>query len=193
MHALQDGWIVSNVASACRLSYFLSDNVYPMHTTETVDTQNPSVRCSFKESSHGQSFDSLSSNNRQTGPQKVTTSPGVRWNKNIRFKGFLHFRNGSFPLLFVVFVFVFFSFLVPSLCTTCFGHYRNYLETIAFPTKCVPWLQRHKALKDNSSVSSHPILGFSCAWSNQEYEGFTYNIAFFSLQDFQLIFKNLSA
>ena len=87
----------------------------------------------------------------------------------------------------------FFSFLVPSLCTTCFGHYRNYLETISFPTKCVPWLQRHKALKDNSSVSSHPIFGFSCAWSNQEYEGFTYNIAFLALQDFQLIFKNLSA
>ena len=113
MHALQDGWIVSNAASACRLSYFLSDNVYPMHTPETVDTQKPSVRCSFKESSHGQSFDSLSPNNRQTGPQKVTTSPRIRWNKNIRFKGFLHFRNGSFPLLFVV-LFLFFFVLFSS-------------------------------------------------------------------------------
>ena len=87
----------------------------------------------------------------------------------------------------LLFLFLF-SFLVPSLCTTCFGHYRNYLETIAFPTKCVPWLQRHKALKDNSSVSSHPILGFSCAWSNQEYERFTYKYCIFALQDFQLIF-----
>lgn len=180
MHALQDGWTVSNVASACRLSHFLSDNVYPTHTTEAVDRQKPSIRYSFKESSHGQSFDSLSPNNRQTGPQKVTTSPRIRWNKNIRFKGFLHFGNGSFPLLFVICCFgEFFSFLVPSLFTPCFGHFKNYLETIAFSTKCVPWLQRHKASKDNSSASSHPILGFSCAWSNQEYEGFTYNIAFF--------------
>ena len=156
-----------------------------MHTTQAVDTQKPSVSCSFKESSHGQSFDSLSPNNRQTGPQKVTASPWIRWNKNIRFKGFLHFRNGSFPLCFSL---LFSSKSVPYLLWPLLELLINY--RISY--KMCSCLQKQKTLKDNSSVSSHPILGFSCAWSNQEFVGFSYNLVFFSLKDFQLIFLNLS-
>lgn len=125
-----------------------------MHTTETVDTQNPSVRCSFKESSHGQSFDSFISQQQQTN--KPTESHYQPLNqvetKTSDSKASCSLEMG---LCFCCLLFLFlFSFLVPSLCTTCFGHYRNYLESIAFPTKCVPWLQRHKALKDNSCVIS---------------------------------------
>lgn len=45
-------------------TFFLTMSI--LCTLQRQLTQNPSVRCSFKESSHGQSFDSLSPNNRQT-------------------------------------------------------------------------------------------------------------------------------
>lgn len=92
----------------CLYVVFLFNNFCPKHATEAADTLKPSERCSFKESSHGQSFDSLSPNNRQTGPQQLTTSAGIGQNKNIRFKGFMHFRNnGSSPLCLFFFPFQF--------------------------------------------------------------------------------------
>lgn len=142
------------------LLYFLFNNFCPKHTTEAADILKPSERYSFKESSHGKSFDSLSPNDRQTGPQKVATSPWMGQNENIRFKGFVHFRTGSFRLCLFSFQF--------QVCTTCFGHYWDCL-TITFPIKFFPWLQKQKASKENSSVLSHPTLEFSCAWLNQKF------------------------
>lgn len=73
--------------------------------------------------------------------------------------------------------FVFPSFSVLSLGTMCFGHSWDYFIP-RLPTKFSPWLQKQKALKDNSSAPCHAILGDNHAWSNHKFEHwtFTYNV-----------------
>lgn len=93
--------------------------------------------------------------------KKSAPGSGTWSHKNIRFKGALEMGLSS--------PYVFPSFSAASLGTTCLGHSWDYL-TPRLSTKFSPWLQRQKALKDNSSVPSHPILGYTCAWSNQKFE-----------------------
>lgn len=101
VYALQGGWTLSNAASAaerfCFLFFF--NNFRPKHTIEAADTQKSSVRCTWKESSHRQGFDSLSPNNRQTGCRK-SPQPLSQAEQKDRIQRLLGLRNQSFPLCF---------------------------------------------------------------------------------------------
>lgn len=107
------------------LLYFLFNNFYPMHTTEATDTQKPSIRCSFKESSHGQSFDSFSPSDKQAcrkSPPALESGGTKTWDS----KASCTLEMGLFlSCLFFYFVF---SFSILNLCTTCFDHYWDYLS-----------------------------------------------------------------
>lgn len=97
VHALQGGWTASNAASAERVCFIFFLTISIPNTIEAPNTQNSSVRCSLKENSLEQGFDSLSPNNRQTGcrksPQSLRQAEQKDWIQRL-----LVLRNESFSL-----------------------------------------------------------------------------------------------
>lgn len=181
VYAPQGGWTLSNAASAsaaerfCFLFYF--NNFRPEHTIEAADTQKSSVRCTWKESSHRQGFDSLSPNNRQTGSESHP-NPWIRQNKKIRFKGCLCLETS-------LFLSVFLSFSGSSLPTTCFGRCLKCL-TVIVPTDVLHDLKSREQWTTVDAISSPSEPGFVSTQSSLKSEAHRFHREPFGISPFEI-------